>query len=128
MLLVVDPVTLVLGSVGVRILSEAMRLVVLPLAIIDITVCVNKPSTSVSLIMLPISLVYASIAPNLISSAMSEASFHIPLALVLGAVRQDHHLSLLFMDAWLVVLVVISSVLELRQVFPNCLNAGTLLL
>ena len=127
MLLIVDPVTFVLGTVSVSIFSEAVSLVIFPLAIIDVAIRMNQSSTAISFIGFPISFINATIAPNLISSAVSKSGFHIPFSLILSAVGQHHHLPLLFLYTRLIIFVVISTVFELRQVFPYGLHSCSLL-
>lgn len=126
MLLVVHPIALVLSSISVGILSEPMGLVVFPLAVVDVAIGMYQATASIGLIVLPVALVNATVAPDLVSSPMPEAGLHVPLALVLCTVRQDHHGSLLLLNAWLVILVIIAAIDEFWQILPDGLDSGSL--
>ena len=69
-LLIVDPVALVFGSVRVSVLSISMGLVVLPIAVVDISIGVDEPSSTVSFVIFPITFINTAVAPYLITSAM----------------------------------------------------------
>ena len=139
MLLVVDPVAFILGSIGVSVLSEPMSLVIAPGTVVDVSVGVDEPAAAVSLVSFKVAFVNASVGPDLIAFAVSLVIGHIPLALVTSTVVQSHHRPMLFLHTRFVKGVqkvhrpfqyVFSgdTVLERRQSIPDVLHSGTLLL
>ena len=127
-LLVVNPVALVLGSVGVRIFAVAVCFVVFPISVIDVAVGVDEPPSPVRLVIFPVSFVNAAITPYLVASSMLHACLTIPLAIVLGAIRQRLHWLTVLLDTRLVVFVIVAAVLEFRESFPNLKDSSPLLL
>jgi hypothetical protein len=123
MLFVVDPIAFILCTIRMRILTIAMCLIILPIAVIDVTVCVNEPTSSICFIVFPVSFVYTSVTPNLITSTMLLTSSSIPLTFVLSTVLQCFHRMTIFLDSWLIVFIVISSILEFRQSFSDLLDS-----
>lgn len=126
MLLVINPVPLVLGSIGVSVLSISMGFVIFPLAVVDVTVGVDQSASSVCFVIFPVAFVNTSIAPDLVASAVTLFRLNVPLSLVLGSVGEHHHRPLLLLDTWLVVFIVVPSVLEFRETFSDSLDSGSL--
>ena len=128
-LLVVDPVALVFGSVSVSVLAETMRFVVLPLPIVDVSVGMDQSSSTIGFVSLPVPLVNAAVGPNLIAFAVFVLGSYIPLALVTSSILQSHHGSLFLHDPWLILFVSgTNAILEWRQAVSNLHHSGSLLL
>ena len=86
MLLVVEPLTLVIGTVRMRVCSHAFSLIVDPLSFVDIAIGMNKLSLSVGLIVAPLALVAATIWPQLGANAVTLAVQ--PLSSIGGSIAQ----------------------------------------
>ena len=112
-LLIINPVAFVLGTVGMRVLAEPVCFVILPVAVVDVAVRVYQPSTPIGLIVLPIPFINASVAPNLIASSMPLFCLRVPFSFILSTVRKRDHVLLLSQNAWIVVFVGIKTVYEL---------------
>ena len=87
MLLVIEPLTLVVCSICMRVSSHTFRLIVDPLSFVDIAISVNKLSLSVGLIVLPLAFVAAAIWPQLSANAVTLAIQ--PLSSVGGSITQS---------------------------------------
>ena len=127
-LFIVDPVALVLGTVRMRVLAEAMRLVILPVPVIYVAVGVYQPATTVCLVVFPVSFVYASVTPDLVASSMSLFCLCVPFTFVLCTVRKSYHVFLLPKHTGIVIFVRIQTVDELWESFSDSLHALPLLL
>jgi hypothetical protein len=110
------------------VLSVAVSFVVFPLAVVDIAVSVDKSSSAIGLVISPVPFVDATIAPYLVASSVSEIGGHIPLSLVLGSIRQYHHLAVLLPHSWLVLLIPPLAVHKLRKFFSDLNDSGLLFL
>ena len=86
MLLVVEPLTLVIGTICMRVCSHAFSLIVDPLSFIDIAIGMNKLSLSVGLIVAPLAFVATTIWPQLGANAVTLAVQ--PLSSVGGSIAQ----------------------------------------
>ena len=94
MLLVLQPLTGVLGTIGVSIRSMPVCSSVFELAFKDAAVDVDKPTLAVLSPTPPMPLIYPSILKNL--HPLPLFLIPKPLALILRVVRQDLHISPLY--------------------------------
>ena len=113
MLFVIDPLALVLGSIGMCVLSKAVSLVVLPITVVDVTISVDQSSSAIGHVPLPVSFVDRAIRPNLNSSTMSLIGVNVPLPSVLSTIGQGLGIAVLQPDSVVdVLLLLVKSVLE----------------
>ena len=112
MLLVVDPVPLVLGSIGVSVFSETVSLVFAPVAVVDVPVSMDQAASAVGFVVFPISFINTAVRPYLVSSAVALVGVDVPLPFVLATVLKDDHRPLLLDDTWLVVLITLPAILK----------------
>merc|ERR1712166_407145 len=75
MLLVVLPLAVVIGSLGVDILPMTVGLIVAPHSVVDVSVCVVELALTASLVELPFAFVTSSVCPKDSSLAMAHSSF-----------------------------------------------------
>ena len=73
MLLIIEPLPFIVGTISMRICSHTFSFVIYPLAFIDIAISVNKFSLSVGFIITPLTLIAATIRPELSAHSISHA-------------------------------------------------------
>jgi len=71
MLFVIDPISLIVSTVGVLVGSMSVGFVVNPLALIDISISMYKFPVTIGLVILPVTLIPRSVRPNLRSCSIS---------------------------------------------------------
>ena len=89
-----------------------MRLIIAPVPIIDVAIRVDKSTATVRFVIAPVAIIDATVSPYLFAASMALVRFCVPLAIELRAISHRHHLFLLFLDARLVVFILIFSILE----------------
>ena len=85
-LLVVEPLALVVGTISVRVGAHAFSLVIYPLPLIDITISMHQLSLPVSFIVAPLAFIATAIRPELGANAIARAVQ--PLACILSAIAK----------------------------------------
>lgn len=95
MILVILPVSLVLGSLNEVIDPIAVSLAVLELTLIDITVCIYESSSSIRLVEFEIAFIDRSTTCDLKTLALSQLCSDIPFTFIFETIGQQFHRSLL---------------------------------
>ena len=87
MLFIVDPVSVVVGTVGMGVSSFSMGLVVEPLTLVHIPISMDQLSLAICFIVPPLALVAAAIGPQLMTITVSQVVE--PLASVCGPILKS---------------------------------------
>lgn len=82
MLLVIDPLAFVAGSVAVGIVAMTLRLVIFPVAVVNIAIRMYQASLALGLVVSEPALVYCSILPDLAAPTLANVGPSDPLSFV----------------------------------------------
>lgn len=121
MLLVLFPISFILGTVQVTVNTVAMRLVILPLTVVDVAICVDQPSFTICLIIFPPAFIHRAVRPYLTALALANVLALDPLSIVLGMVLQFDHSSVFNKILSVIRLLVI---VELAELLSYLLHFG----
>ena len=97
MLLILKPISFILGIIGVNEDSIAIGLVIFPVTLVEITIRMGHPSLPVGLVSSPHSLIFRTIRPELYAYSVTLPSFLVPLSLIQLPIA--HILVLIYVDS-----------------------------